>query len=92
MLVHRVPTISTSHVTLQGYEWLESTSEMLVFTARHEGYGLWVYMDEEPENILGMPECVLTLVQWARREGRNFDYIRLDSCGDTVELPIHQWE
>jgi hypothetical protein len=88
--VSRVPVLSSTHVSFETMERLQSGPAENSFgtvAAYPEGVFLYLQTVLIPENL---PEDLLALCKWARK--RRCNWIRLDADGDLVDgLPTYNW-
>jgi hypothetical protein len=88
--VSRVPVLSSSHVSAETMDQMQSGPAENSFgtvAAYPEGVFLYLQTVLIPE---GLPEDLLALCKWARK--RRCNWIRLDADGDLVDgLPKFDW-
>lgn len=89
-------SLSTAHVSLQTAEWLDNRSDIehyaedsVVVFPKSE-YGFFVAVHDDEDNLQNIPEDLLELLTFAKKEG--FDWIMLDRDYDIVHgLPVFDW-
>lgn len=89
-----VPVISTAHLTQATGVKLTQDGDTNLWTvcAPYE-HGWFLYMQSDLTALdSDTPPDLLDLFKWAKTDGRNFDYVRLDCDAGAVEgLPLYNW-
>lgn len=86
MWTMKIPVLRSDHLKPETTVWLVSTDDLLVATY---DAGCFVHVYELGSNV-NMPVDLRTVLDWASEA--EFDWLRFDASGDTVEaLPLYEW-
>ena len=90
--IHRIPEISTAHITQEVSERLDRNDNLWCSHANYEGCGHFIYLDEPYDGVELVPQCLLDIRDWLKAHGFTDRWVRLDCDADTVpDLPVYDW-
>lgn len=90
--IHRIPVISTAHITQEVSDRLDRNDNPWVACANYVGCGYFLYVEEPYGGEEPVPQCLLDICDWLTKHDFTDRWVRLDGDGDEADdLPVYDW-
>jgi len=90
--IHRIPVISTAHITREVADRLDSEHQPWCACACYRDVGFFLYLDEPSDMDEPVPQCLLDIRDWLTKHNFTDRWVRLDCDGEIVDdLPAYDW-
>ncbi|MCP3024982.1 hypothetical protein [Cupriavidus basilensis] len=88
-----MPVLSTGHITYETSQMLHAAHEAPgdfpgVTLCAEYSEGFFILIDGTEH----LPDDLASILAWMMAQGFDDNWVRLDSDGDQVDLPVYDWE
>lgn len=92
MTIHRIPEISTAHITEEVSNRLHKHDNPWCACAPYYDCGFFLYLDEPYGGDEPVPQCLLDIRDWLVAHGFTDRWVRLDCDAEQMpDLPAYDW-